>query len=142
MITDLELNDIWRDLNKDCLRYTWRRNNPLQQARLDFFLISDHIVSFVEDVDIECGYRTDHSMIFLKLKFSEKVKCKTFWKFNSSLLKDKAYLDESNEEIKSVKEEYAASPYAREKVITIPLPDLQLSIHDDLFFDFRLMKVR
>ena len=55
IINELELNDIWRDLNQESLRYTWRRNNPLQQARLDFFFISDHVVSFVADTDIERG---------------------------------------------------------------------------------------
>lgn len=142
MITELDLNDIWRDLNQDCPRFTWRRNNPFQQARLDFFLISDQVVTFVDDTDIECGYRTDHSMILLKLKFNEKAKCRTFWKFNSSLLKDKEYLKEINEEIKHVKEEYAISPYVREAVDNIPLPDLQFSIPDDLFLDFLLMKIR
>ena len=27
MITDLNLYDIWRDLNSDCQRYTWRRTD-------------------------------------------------------------------------------------------------------------------
>ena len=142
MINDMELNDIWRDLNQDCFRYTRRRNNPFQQARLDFFLVSDQVVSFVEDADIELGYRTDHSMILLRLKFCDKLKCNTFWKFNSSLLKDKAYLDEIHREIKDVIEEYVASPYARDAIDTIPLPDLQLTVPDDIFLDFLLMKIR
>ena len=142
MIDDLDLTDIWRDLNPDCHRFTWRRSNPFQQARLDFFLVSDHVVSLVEDAEIECGYRTDHSMILLKLKFNEKSKRNTFWKFNSSLLKDKLFLEEINEEIKNVKLEYALSPYARESIEDIPISELQLSISDDLFLDFLLMKIR
>ena len=142
MITELQLNDIWRDLNPDCHRYTWRRSNPLQQARLDFFLASDNIISLVDDADIEYGYRTDHSLILLKLKFCNKTKTSTFWKFNSSLLKDQEYLKAINEEIKQVKEEYAASPYAREAIDEIPLSELQLSISDELFLDFLLMKIR
>ena len=55
MITDLNLCDIWRDLNPDCQRYTWRRTAPFQQARLDFFLVTVSIVSFAEDFDINCG---------------------------------------------------------------------------------------
>ena len=142
MIDDLELNDIWRDLNEDYLRYTWRRSNPIQQARLDFFLISDNVVSFVENADIEYGYRTDHSMILLQLKFGQKIKTNTFWKFNSSLLKDKAYLDEINNEIKHIKQEYGASPYARDAIDTIPLVNLHLTVPDDVFLDFLLMKIR
>ena len=37
MITDLDMCDIWRDLNLDCQRYRWRRTTPFQQARHDFF---------------------------------------------------------------------------------------------------------
>lgn len=37
IMIDLDLTDIWRDLNLDLRRFTWRRNNPIQQSRLDFF---------------------------------------------------------------------------------------------------------
>lgn len=66
LITDLDMCDTWRDMNPDCQRYTWRRTTPFQQARLDFFLITDSVVSLIEDSDINCGYRTDHSIILLK----------------------------------------------------------------------------
>ena len=36
---DLELCDPWRVLNPDIKRFTWRKNNPIKQARLDFFLL-------------------------------------------------------------------------------------------------------
>ena len=121
VITDLNLCDIWRDLNPDCQRYTWRRTAPFQQAKLDFFLVTDPIVSLAEDSDINCGYRTDHSMVLLKLKFNEKTQHKTFWKFNSSLLKDKQYLDEINELIDNIIVEYAVFPYARDSIINMPI---------------------
>ena len=66
---ELEMSDIWRDLNPNCYRYTWHRTNPFQQSRHDFFLNGDSVVSFVEDVEINCGYRSDHSIILLKLRF-------------------------------------------------------------------------
>ena len=139
MVEQLDLNDIWRDLNPEYPRFTWRRTNPFQQARLDFFLISDSVVSLVHDVDIEYGYRTDHSGILLKLKLFENVKHNTFWKFNSSLLKDKKYLDEINEEISAVKQEYMVN------LNTDDVPsdeEVQFSISDDIFLDFLLMKIR
>ena len=142
IIEHLDLNDIWRDLNSDARRFTWRRTNPFQQSRLDFFLISDPVVSYVESADIECGYRTDHSMVTLTLKFSQSTHRKTFWKFNSSLLKDKKYFDEINAEIDKVTDEYAALPYNRENLSNIPKSELSLTIPDDLFLDFLLMKIR
>ena len=136
MIDNLDLNDIWRDLNPESPRYTWRRNNPRQQARLDFFLISDSVISLVDEADIQFGYRTDHSPVLLKLKFQENIRRNTFWKFNSSLLRDKSFVDEINNEINNVKEEYIISPKET------PDEKLIFSIPDELFLDFLLMKIR
>ena len=33
----LDLTDIWRFLNADTKRFTWRRRNPQKQCRPDFF---------------------------------------------------------------------------------------------------------
>ena len=38
LINEIGLVDIWRDMNPEERRYTWRRTNPLKQSRLDFFL--------------------------------------------------------------------------------------------------------
>lgn len=142
MMSQLDLFDIWRELNPDCCRYTWRRTNPFQQSRLDFFLISDNIIPYVEDADIKCGYRTDHSMIILKLKFCQKLKCSTFWKFNTSLLKDKTFVDEVNQLIDSIVEDCALLPYARDAIKNISKSDIQFTVTDDVFLDFLLMKIR
>ena len=64
---NLDLGDIWRDLNPDKKRLTWRRRNPTIQCRLDFFLISNGLYSKVANADITPGYKTDHSMITLGL---------------------------------------------------------------------------
>ena len=37
MIADHCLVDIWRELNPQLQSFTWRRTNPFQQSRLDFF---------------------------------------------------------------------------------------------------------
>ena len=56
----LDLGDIWRDLNADKKRLTWRRRNPTIQCRLDFFLISNGLYSKVANADITPGYKTDN----------------------------------------------------------------------------------
>ena len=68
-------------------RYKWRRNTLLQQSRLDFFLISDLLSTFVTNADIKVGYRTDHSMITLTLTLGKESRNKLLWKSNNSLLK-------------------------------------------------------
>ena len=37
MTTELDLTDVWREINSEVFRFTWRRQNPSQRARLDFF---------------------------------------------------------------------------------------------------------
>lgn len=76
MIIDLDMCDIWRDMNPDCQRHTLRRTTPFHQATLDFFLATHSVVSLVEDSYSNCPYRTDHSIIILKSKLSDKSKRK------------------------------------------------------------------
>ena len=81
LMINLDLLDIWRELYPEMRRYTWRRNTPLQQSRLDFFLISDLLSTFVTNADIKAGYRTDHSMITLTLTLGKESKNKLLWIF-------------------------------------------------------------
>lgn len=142
MMTNLDLLDVWRELNPEMRRYTWRRNTPFQQSRLDFFLTSDLLSTYVTDADIKPGYRTDHSIITLTVTFGKETKRHLFWKFNRSLLRDKAYADEVNGVIESVIEEYAALPYLREQLPRVPKDKIQFVISDQLFLDVLLMKIR
>ena len=70
---DLDLLDIYRYFYPTTHRYTWRKKNPLKQARLDFFLVSRAMTDLVYNCDIKAGYRSDHSILFLDItvnKFS------------------------------------------------------------------------
>ena len=99
--------------------------------------------TYVTDVDIEAGYRTDHSMITITLTFGKlEYRNRLLWKFNNSLLKDKTFVNEINDVIKTVIEECAALPYCREQLPLIPKLDIQFVISDQLFLDVLLMKIR
>ena len=52
---NLDLTDIWRDLNPDGRRYAWRQNKPKIQCRLDFFLISVSLAGRILKADILPG---------------------------------------------------------------------------------------
>ena len=137
LMINLDLLDIWREIHPEMRRYTWRRNTPLQQSRLDFFLISDLLSTYVTEADIKSGYRTDHSMITLTLTLGKlETRNKLLWKFNNSLLKDKLFSNEINDVIRTVTEEYA------EQLPFIPKCDIQFVISDQLFLDVLLMKIR
>ena len=59
---NLDLMDIWRDLNPEAKRYTWRRNRPEVHCCLDFFLVSLSIARRISVADIHPAYKTDHSL--------------------------------------------------------------------------------
>ena len=67
---NLDLNDIWRVMHPDERRFTWRQRNPEIHCRLDFFLISQGLCSYVTQSDILPGYRTDHSLITLSISMN------------------------------------------------------------------------
>jgi exonuclease III len=139
---ELELVDVWREINPETLRYTWRRHNQRQQARLDFFLVSENLLSYVTGANIDIAYRSDHSAISLNLVFKKENKPHNFWKFNSLLLKDKEYVKEINKTISEIKEQYAALVYDRQNIDKIPLDELEFTISDQLFLDTLFMEIR
>ena len=47
------IRDPFRELYPNLKRYTWRKRNPFKQDRLDYFLVSNNIMSFVENVVIQ-----------------------------------------------------------------------------------------
>ena len=92
----LFLCDIWRIRNPKIKRYTFRQNHitGFLQRRLDYFFISNSMQNFVINTDVLASFSTDHSPI--KFSFSENhefLRGKGFWKFNSSLINNKEYID-------------------------------------------------
>ena len=87
---DLDLVDVWRTLNPETKRYTWRQKQPDTHCRLDFFLVSESSLCDVTHSDIVSGFKTDHSMITLRVN----PRGNGFWKLNTSLLIEMGYLEE------------------------------------------------
>ena len=109
------MTDIWRDLNLEVKKYTWRRNRPEVHCRLDFFLVSLSIAGRVSNADILLAYKTDHSLCKIDINYHSNPKGPGFWKLNSALLSEADYVNaikstiaeraseyESNEEIDEV----------------------------------------
>ena len=62
---NMNLTDIWRDLQLDTLRFMWRRNKPEIHCILDFFLISSSLSTNALQADILPGFKTNHSYYFV-----------------------------------------------------------------------------
>ena len=67
----LGLIDIFRELNPDKKRYSWRQWGGNKKARLDYFLISATLLPFVQEADILPGICSDHSINILDIDFSK-----------------------------------------------------------------------
>ena len=96
----------------------------------------------LDKIDIEPGYRTDHSTITLEIKISNFINGKGFWKFNNSLLHDKLYVEKVKNVIRQTKYDYALPVYNFANLDQIDNAESQFSISDQLFFETLLMKIR
>ena len=56
------------------------------------------------DVSTLPSYRSDHSSVVLSVKINEFKKGKGLWKFNTSLLKDREYVEEIKKCINKIKD--------------------------------------
>ena len=125
------------------MAYSWRRFNTIQQSRLDYFIISDSLTIKIIDVNIQPGYRSDHSIVTITLINPHiEPKIKSYWKFNNSLLHDKTYIDLINDTILEIKKQYAVPIYNMENIKNINDEELQFLINDQLFFEVLLLEIR
>ena len=95
-IESFDLCDVWRVLNPDERKFTWRNHTRggFVQSRIDYFFISTHMLYDLADTYIKPGIKSDHSLILLSFKLPKlnTVRGRGFWKFNASLLHDKEYV--------------------------------------------------
>ena len=73
IITEYNFIDPFRELHPNTKRYSQRCKNPVKHNRLDFFLLTENLLSSIENCQIESGYRSDHSIIvILNINFTKK----------------------------------------------------------------------
>ena len=101
MLLEFDLTDIWRERNPNVSRFSWRRCNPLQQSRIDYFFISRAIADSqrILNAEINPGVRSDHSIITLSVEVSGIRRGNGLWRCNLSLLEDTAFTEMVKEEV-------------------------------------------
>ena len=142
MIKSHNLSDVYRSFNPNTKRYTWRKQNPIKQARLDFFLISPELTDIVSEATITSGYKTDHSMVNISLKLNNFKKGNGTWKFNCSLLANCDYVKLINKTIDQEKIKYLPPVYNMDNIHTISDNEIQFTIPDNLFLETLMMEIR
>ena len=68
-------------------------------ARLDYFLLSDSLLSLYATSAIKPSYRSDHSPILLQLNINKFERGMGKWKLNNSLLLDPEFKNIIEKEI-------------------------------------------
>ena len=134
--------DPFRQLHEKLRRYSWRKKSPLKQGRLDFFLLSESLLSSLDTCYIESSYRSDHSAISLSLTFNDFKKGHGLWKFNNSLLYDDKYLECIRDIILKVKKQYAVPVYNMDNLHMVSDENIFFTINDQLFLETLLFEIR
>ncbi|VDI73640.1 Hypothetical predicted protein, partial [Mytilus galloprovincialis] len=129
----LLLLDPWRTCYPSDRKFTWRQKSPIKQSRLDYYLVSEDLLTLMESTKIIPGYRTDHSAIIFT--FTAK-RGKGYWKFNSQLLREPAYGDLVINCIRDTVSEYFSGGDFEDFL------HVQLSCSDQLFLEVLKMKIR
>ena len=96
----------------------------------------------INNVNINPGYRTDHSSVELELRISDFTTGKGFWKFNNLLFKDKEYKAQVKETIHSVIKKYGIPIYIFKNINNIPNHEIQFVLSDQQFFEQLLLEIR
>ena len=130
-----------REINPDGKKFSWRRRNPTKMARLDYFLVTHSMMDIIDACDVKPSYKSDHSIIELKIKLSHFRYGKGFWKFNNSLLKQQDYLDLINNVIQAEKFKYALPVYNLD-YLKHTNNNIQFTIDNDTFLEVLFLQIR
>ena len=132
---DLDLFDIWRLKNPKKSSFTWHsRSKPIKQSRLDYFLVSSDIGDICHKTSITPGYRTDHSMISIEIRFTQQKSGRGLWRFNNSILRDIEYVNEVKQCIRKTLSQY--------KTKNPETADNMFTINDQLLFETLKLEIR
>ena len=142
IMSTYNLKDAFRHFNPETKHYTWKRKNPLQFARLDYFLVSHSLTDLISNASVKPSYRSDHSVIEINLIINKFKKGKGVWKFNCKLLSEQEYLKLVKSVIKDEISKYAVPIYSYEYLNCASLGNLHLTIADDLFLETLLLRLR
>ena len=121
IMENYSLVDAFRSLYPNLHRYTWRKPNSDKMACLDYFIVSNYLMDIIPEIKIRYGHRSDHSIIELKIHLNKFKRGPGTWKFNSSLLKNKLYVELINKTIEQIVENIS-SPSTIHLISTKSLP--------------------
>ena len=91
LISEREVNDEIREKSGRNPRFTWKRFNAEQYARLDHILNSKALTPYVVKSEIEAMFPADHKVLSITIDFHRFKSGKGTWKVPHSLIGTPAY---------------------------------------------------
>lgn len=89
---EYDLIDIWRSTHPTLKQYTWHSSNkPPIFSRLDYFLLSENLVNSVVSCEHRISYKSDHSIVELKVDINNTQRGPGYFKLNNTFLLDNQY---------------------------------------------------
>ena len=102
--------DVWREMHPNEFNFMWRKSKPKPSfKRLDYFLVSASVARQVTNTVIKPAFRSDHAFPVMIYKLVQEGKGPGYWKLNTSLLEEEAFVEEARSMIRSCSEKYADS---------------------------------
>ena len=93
---NLKLVDTYHFIHQNKPGYTWHAKNRQAFSRLDYILLSDYTVQFIDQIKVLPSFKSDHSILILKLTICTFNRGPGYWKLNTSLLHNRDYLEKIN----------------------------------------------
>lgn len=92
--------DVWRSVHPDLKEFTFFSSAHRTSSRIDYFFVPKLMLSSVVSCEIGLISISDHSPIFLQLKFNGKQGSANSWRFNQHILSDPQFVSYFRTEFK------------------------------------------
>ena len=101
------LVDVWRKFHPNESVFTWHHQSSPIQCRLDYWLVSKHLLPHVKECNIIPVSFSDHSAVSFNIQSDDFIKRGPgFFRFNNSLLDDQCVVEDLSEKIPEYKQKY------------------------------------
>ena len=96
LANSFNLVDVWRKFHPNESLFTWHHQSSAIQCRLDYWLVSKHLLPHVKECNIIPVLFSDHSAVSFNIQSDDFIKRGPgFFKFNNSLLDDQCFVEEA-----------------------------------------------
>jgi len=80
-------------MNPNLRQFSWFKPNDYSESRIDYWLTSNSLTDFIEDISISAAPLTDHGCISISFYSGKREsRYKGYWKLYADLLKQRLLL--------------------------------------------------